>query len=118
MSGLPLGSANSTARSWSTTTGHLSAARFVEVTVGATDRLPAGLGARHASAASISEEADAIAVAVSESSFVRIFAAGKLRAEIAPELFLGAGGEAFAISDADVHELPDVGLTIALDRTP
>lgn len=96
----------------------VSAARFVEVSVGATRNLPSGLGARHASAASISEEADAVAVAVSESSFVRIFAAGHLRAEVAPELFLGAGGAAFAIPDPEVHELPDVGLTIALERQP
>jgi len=93
----------------------VSAARFVEVNVQAARSLPAGLGARHASAASVSEDADAIAVAVSESSFVRIFSAGALRAEIAPELFLGAGGTAFAIPDPEVHELSEVGLTIALE---
>ncbi|MEW6476159.1 MAG: diadenylate cyclase [Actinomycetota bacterium] len=94
----------------------LSAARFVEINVGAAKNLPAGLGARHASAASISEKTDAVAVAVSESSFVRVFAGGALRAEIAPELFLGAGGNAFAMPDPEVHELPDMGLTIALER--
>ena len=93
----------------------VSAARFIEVNVRAAKHLPAGLGARHASAASISEDVDAIAVAVSESSFVRIFAGGGLRAEIAPELFLGAAGATFAIPDPQVHELPDVGLTIALE---
>lgn len=96
----------------------VSAARFVEVNLGAAKNLPSGLGARHASAASISGEADAIAVAVSESSFVRVFAGGGLRAEVAPELFLGTGGAAFAIPDPEVHELPDVGLTIALEAQP
>ena len=93
----------------------VAAARFVEVNVGAAKGLPAGLGARHASAASITEDTDAVAIAVSESAFVRIFAGGALGAEIAPELFLGAGGAAFAIPDPEVHELPDVGLTIALE---
>jgi hypothetical protein len=53
--------------------------------------LHAGLGARHAAAMSISDEVDAVAIAVSESSLVRVFARGELRAEIAPELFLGGG---------------------------
>jgi DNA integrity scanning protein DisA with diadenylate cyclase activity len=94
----------------------VSAARFVEVSVTAAKGLPAGLGARHASAASISENSEAVAVAVSESSFVRVFAGGGLRAEIALESFLGAGGAAFAMPDPEVHELPDLGLTIALAR--
>ena len=92
----------------------VSAARFFEVSVAATERLPAGLGARHAAAASISDEADAVAVAVSESSLVRVFACGELEAEIAPGPFLGGGTVAFAIEDATVHELADVGLTLAL----
>jgi diadenylate cyclase len=96
----------------------VSAARFVEVNVDAARGLPAGLGARHAAAVSISEDVDAIAVAVSESSLVRLFVDGELRAEIAPELFLGAGGASFAIPDPEVHELSEVGLTLALAQSP
>jgi diadenylate cyclase len=92
----------------------LSATRFIEVDLDASDRLPAGLGARHAAALSISKEADAVAVAVSESSLVRVFVGGELRAEIAPELFLGGAEASFAIEDAQVHELPEVGLTVAV----
>ena len=65
---------------------------------------------------SIAEAVDAIGVAVSESSLVRVFARGQLRAEIAPELFLGAGGGSFAIDRPEVYELSDIGLTIALAR--
>jgi diadenylate cyclase len=92
----------------------VSAARFVEVTVAATERLPTGLGARHAAAASISEQADAVAVAVSESSLVRVFAHGELQAEVAPHLFLAGENSSFAIDNPAVHELPEVGLTVAL----
>lgn len=94
----------------------LAAARFIEVNLKAADALPSGLGARHAAALSISDEVDAVAIVVSESSLVRIFSLGELRAEIAPELFLGSGGASFAIDDAEVHELPNVGLTLALLR--
>lgn len=94
----------------------VSAARFIEVKLDAATGLPAGLGARHAAAMSISEEVDAVAVAVSESSLVRLFADGDLRAEIAPELFLGGGGASFAIVDPKIHELSDVGLTLALNQ--
>ena len=90
----------------------ISAARFIEVTMEATDRLPTGLGARHAAAISISSHVDAIAVAISESSQVRIFTGGELRAEIAPGLF--GGPECFAMDAAELHELPEVGLTVAL----
>lgn len=92
----------------------VSAARFLQVNADAVDGLPAGLGSRHAAALSISKAADAVAVAVSESSLVRVFTVGQLRAEIAPELFLDREGGSFAISDPEVHELADVGLTVAL----
>jgi len=90
----------------------VSAARFIEVDVDAAAGLPAGLGARHAAALSISGRADAVGVAVSESSLVRVFAMGELRAEIAPASF---GRErAFAIADAVFHEIAGTGLTMAL----
>ncbi len=50
--------------------------------------LPLGLGSRHMAAASITKETDAVAVAVSESSVVRIFDDGELISEIIPELWL------------------------------
>ena len=53
--------------------------------------LPLGLGSRHVAAASMSSRTDAIAVAVSESSTVRMFDDGELVAEIVPELWLLGG---------------------------
>ena len=47
-----------------------------------------GLGSRHIAAASISKEAGAIAIVVSESAVVRVFYEGTLQAEILPELWL------------------------------
>jgi len=50
--------------------------------------MPLGLGSRHFAAASISKVTEAIAIVVSESAMVRVFAGGKLIAEILPELWL------------------------------
>jgi DNA integrity scanning protein DisA with diadenylate cyclase activity len=47
-----------------------------------------GLGTRHMAAASISARTGAIAIVVSESSIVRLYAAGSLFTEILPELWL------------------------------
>ncbi len=94
----------------------VSAARFIDVDLSAAADLPSGLGARHAAALSISRDANCVAVAVSESSIVRAFAEGLLRAEITPEVFGGGTRASFANGDAEVHELPDVGLTIAVAR--
>jgi DNA integrity scanning protein DisA with diadenylate cyclase activity len=47
-----------------------------------------GLGTRHMAAASISATTEAIAVVVSESSIVRLYADGELLTEILPELWL------------------------------
>lgn len=93
----------------------LSAARFIDVDLSAANALPAGLGTRHAAALSISAQTDAVAVVVSESSVVRAFAGGELRAEIAPQL-LGRPHPSFATANADVHDLSDVGLTVVLAR--
>lgn len=89
----------------------VSAARFVDVDLGA-DFLP-GLGTRHAAASSISKATRATAVVVSQSSVVRVFAAGELRAEIIPELFLMSKQKLLTPS-AEIRQLPDVGLTIAV----
>lgn len=69
--------------------GHLvSAARYFETALPAARDLFLGLGSRHLAAASISHATDALSVVVSESSVVRVFAQGKLRTEILPELWL------------------------------
>jgi diadenylate cyclase len=88
-----------------------AAARYIDVDPGL-PLLP-GLGARHAAGASISAATDAIAIVVSQSSVVRVFADGEVRAEIIPELFLMSGQELFT-RDAAVRRLPDVGLTLAV----
>jgi diadenylate cyclase len=89
-----------------------SAARYVDVDLGVID-LPAGLGTRHAAAASISATTRATAVAVSQSSVVRLFASGEVRAEIIPELFLLSRQSLFA-RDADVTQVPEAGVTMAI----
>lgn len=59
--------------------------------------VPLGLGARHAAAASISSTTNAIAVALSQSSIVRVFSHGELRAEISPKLFVGTAQSSFSL---------------------
>jgi DNA integrity scanning protein DisA with diadenylate cyclase activity len=68
----------------------LSAARYIDA---ASDSLnvPLGLGSRHVAGASISQQTDAVAVVVSESSMVRIFDDGELVSEIVPELWMIEG---------------------------
>jgi diadenylate cyclase len=65
----------------------VAACRYLE-TAGKTVEIPLGLGSRHLAAAAISATTEAIAIVVSESSTVRIFCGGKLKAEIIPELWL------------------------------
>lgn len=50
--------------------------------------LPLGLGSRHMAAASISRTTNAVVVALSESSMVRVFDDGELVSEIVPELWM------------------------------
>ena len=68
----------------------LSAARYLDA---ASDNLdvPLGLGSRHMAAASISRQTGAVAVAVSESSTVRLFDEGAVVAEILPEVWMLRG---------------------------
>ena len=68
----------------------LSAARYIDAVSNHLD-LPLGLGSRHVAAASVSSRTDAVAVAVSESSTVRMFDDGELVSEIVPELWLLGG---------------------------
>ena len=65
----------------------LSAARYLD-TVSDSLNLPLGLGSRHMAAASVSHRTGAVAVAVSESSMVRMFDDGNLILEITPELWM------------------------------
>jgi len=68
----------------------LSAARYIDAVSNHLE-LPLGLGSRHVAAASVSSRTDAVSVAASESSTVRMFDDGELVAEIVPELWLLGG---------------------------
>ena len=89
----------------------VSAARYIDVAPG-TEFMP-GLGTRHAAAASITAETKAVAVLVSQSSIVRVYSRGEIRAEIVPELFLLSREGLFA-RDADVRQVPEAGITLAV----
>ncbi len=65
----------------------LSACRYLNASSeGVT--LPLGLGSRHMAAASITRQTRAVAIVASESAVVRVFDAGRIVAEIIPELWL------------------------------
>jgi len=91
----------------------VAACRFVDVDLAASDNFLPGLGTRHAAAASITRTTSSIAVVVSQSSVVRVFARGEIRAEIIPELFLLNREQLFA-RDASLRPVPEAGLTLAL----
>jgi diadenylate cyclase len=91
----------------------VSAGRFIDVDVSDETNFIAGLGTRHAAAASITRATGAIAVVVSQSSVVRVFARGELLAEIIPELFL-LSRERLMMPSADVVPVPEAGLTLAV----
>jgi diadenylate cyclase len=91
----------------------LSAGRFIDVDVNDETNFIAGLGTRHAAAASITRATSSVAVVVSQSSVVRVFARGALLAEIIPELFL-LSRERLLTPGADVMQMPEAGLTLAV----
>jgi diadenylate cyclase len=91
----------------------VSAGRFIDVDVSNGENFLPGLGTRHAAAASVSRTTSAIAVAVSQSSVVRVFAAGELKAEIIPELFLMSRERLYTPS-AEVTQMPEAGVTLAV----
>jgi diadenylate cyclase len=91
----------------------VSAGRFIDVDVTDETNFIAGLGTRHAAAASISRATRTVAVVVSQSSVVRVFARGQLVAEIIPELFL-LSRERLLTPAADVVPMPEAGLTLAV----
>lgn len=90
----------------------ITAGRFIDVDLQPEHFLP-GLGTRHAAAASISAATNAIPVVVSQSSVVRVFADGEVRAEIIPELFL-LSRQQFYGRDVTVQQVPEAGLTLAV----
>jgi diadenylate cyclase len=91
----------------------VSAGRFIDVDVNDETNFIAGLGTRHAAAASITRATASIAVVVSQSSVVRVYARGELLAEIIPELFL-LSRERLLMPSADVLPVPEAGLTLAV----
>jgi DNA integrity scanning protein DisA with diadenylate cyclase activity len=91
----------------------VSAGRFIDVDVNLPENFLPGLGTRHAAAASITRTTGALAVAVSQSSVVRVFAAGAVRAEIIPELFL-MSREGLFTPKPEIRRLPEAGVTLAV----
>jgi diadenylate cyclase len=65
----------------------LSACRYLNASAEGINLL-LGLGSRHMAAASMTRETQAIAVVVSESSVVRVFARGELMEELIPEILI------------------------------
>jgi DNA integrity scanning protein DisA with diadenylate cyclase activity len=91
----------------------VSAGRYIDVDLTDSENFMPGLGTRHAAGASISRSTRAIAVVVSQSSIVRVFARGRVHAEIVPELFLLSKEGLFA-RDAEVRPMPEAGVTVAV----
>jgi DNA integrity scanning protein DisA with diadenylate cyclase activity len=89
----------------------VSAARYLDVDP-RTPLVP-GLGTRHAAAASVTAGTKAVAVVVSQSSIVRVYAGGRIKAEIVPELFLLSKQGLFTQA-ADVRQVPGAGITVAV----
>jgi diadenylate cyclase len=91
----------------------VAAGRYVDIELASPGSFMPGLGTRHAAAASISQTTGASAIVVSQSSVVRVFANGEMRAEIIPELFLMSKRQLFT-PDAVVRQLPEAGITLAV----
>ncbi len=85
----------------------LSAARYIDA-LSESLSVPLGLGSRHVAAASVSRQTGAVAVAVSESSMVRMFDDGEMVSEIIPELWMFDGyttrleGKTFTRREEDI----------------
>jgi DNA integrity scanning protein DisA with diadenylate cyclase activity len=91
----------------------VSAGRYVDVDLSDGANFLPGLGTRHAAGASISRSTESIAVVVSQSSIVRVFARGKVKAEIVPELFL-LSKEGLFTQSAEIRPMPEAGITLAV----
>jgi DNA integrity scanning protein DisA with diadenylate cyclase activity len=90
-----------------------AAGRYIDVDLSAPANFLPGLGTRHAAAASVSRETRATAIAVSQSSVVRVFSDGEIRAEIIPELFLMSRDGLFTRAP-EVSQVPELGVTLAV----
>ena len=90
-----------------------ASARYIDVDLSAPEAFLPGLGTRHAAAASISAATRATAIVVSQSSVVRVFSQGQVRAEVIPELFLLSRQQLFT-PDAAIRQLPEAGITLAV----
>jgi DNA integrity scanning protein DisA with diadenylate cyclase activity len=95
----------------------VSAGRYIDVDVSTPTNFIPGLGTRHAAAASVTRDTRATAVAVSQSSVVRVFSGGDIRAEIIPELFLMSRDGLFT-REAEVSQVPELGVTLAVAGEP
>jgi len=91
----------------------VSAGRYVDVDLSSPVSFLPGLGTRHAAAASITQTTGAVAVVVSQSSVVRVYSGGDIRAEIIPELFLMSRRNVFA-REAEISQMPEAGITVAV----
>jgi diadenylate cyclase len=87
----------------------LAAGRYLDANA-SNVQVPFGLGSRHIAAASMSFATKAAAVVVSESSIVRVFESGALKAEIIPELWLLSRHN----KGLHGHILKDVGSDVAV----
>ena len=90
-----------------------AAARYIDVDLSAPEAFLPGLGTRHAAGASISAATRATAIVVSQSSVVRVFANGQVRAEVIPELFLLSREQLFT-RQAAIRQMPEAGITLAV----
>jgi diadenylate cyclase len=90
-----------------------AAGRYIDIDLASPEYFMPGLGTRHAAGASISALTESIAIVVSQSSIVRVFADGQVRAEVIPELFLMSNQQLFT-PDASVRQLPEAGITLAV----
>ncbi len=90
-----------------------SAARYINVEISGAESFGLGLGTRHAAGSSITAQTRAVAIVVSQSSVVRVYAKGELVAEIIPELYLMSRDRLFT-RDAHVNNVPEFGLAIAV----
>ncbi|MCW2921710.1 MAG: hypothetical protein JWL76_1584 [Thermoleophilia bacterium] len=90
-----------------------SAARYINVEISGSESFGLGLGTRHAAGSSITAQTKAVAIVVSQSSVVRVYAKGELVAEIIPELYLMSRDRLFA-RDAKINNVPEFGLAIAV----
>jgi diadenylate cyclase len=95
----------------------VSACRYLDASASDIE-LPLGLGSRHFAAASISRETEAIAIVVSETALVRVFAGGVLIAEVLPELWLLSRYSVQLPAPYSEGRFRDLAVLVSQDDTP